>query len=685
MSQLNLLSVDVAKVSSNQGDVVSKQGNKPQSENEFSDVIEQFNQAGKSGSTDKQAQHNGKHEPQAAKNKVQQHIADEKTKNAPKLGFEKPKDEYTLPVPIETGVEAKINPIEKGTDAHIIPVIESPLAGEISSNADKVNAESSLSADMKNRTEPTQVSKTEPKTGSDEALELLNMLQGAQKLIAKTSLDNDIDKTVSAESSVNTKLKQDASNESTSSTDKLVARVKPEQAVTDISAKAEVKLNLESSKNNTLDNEATKAVEQLNSLQTKNKAQHGAVTVDNSASNKTDPATTPTDKVISALTDDSVLKDKISAKSNNENVQHTEEKIKQSAKLQVNELQVTNQNKEYVQEADDYSVEHKSDNLLSAEKAAVNNNRANTKQAQVNNFENKGNVVDTVANNANQSTPESASTNNTVLHDEVSKDVSQPRSINQATANVVGTMIKEQNSSTSANARNFDTADSSLAKSADNTAEEVNLAKTASEKSTVVAERTASMMNQTLDANASRSTLTAAELSMQQEQSFENSISKLSSNAVQTQKSITALNTETIAIYRKDFANAVKDKVMVMINQKIQQVEIQLDPPEMGNVHVRVNLQNEQAAVQFIVQNQQAKDALEQNMTKLRDMLAENGVDVGDANIEQRQPGEQSETAFADGNRDEQDGKNLEQTSDEGHVQAHNVVKASSTGVDYYA
>ena len=72
-------------------------------------------------------------------------------------------------------------------------------------------------------------------------------------------------------------------------------------------------------------------------------------------------------------------------------------------------------------------------------------------------------------------------------------------------------------------------------------------------------------------------------------------------------------------------------------------------------------------------------------MTKLRDMLAENGVDVGDANIEQRQPGEQSETAFADGHRDEQDGNNLEQTSDEGHVQAHNVVKASSTGVDYYA
>ena len=272
-----------------------------------------------------------------------------------------------------------------------------------------------------------------------------------------------------------------------------------------------------------------------------------------------------------------------------------------------------------------------------------------------------------------------------VVKADAATETTQSRTINQSTASVMAAITKEQGTSTATNANHNQAADDEASKNPENVIEEVALAKAANDKNAVVSERSASMVNQTLDAQASRPTLSATELPMQQEQSFENTINKLSGNAVQSQKSITALNTETIAIYRKDFANAVKDKVMVMINQKIQQVEIQLDPPEMGNVHVRVNLQNEQAAVQFIVQNQQAKDALEQNMGKLRDMLAESGVDVGDANIEQRQPGEQSETAFEDGESRGKNGLSSEQAADENLAQTQNVVKASSTGVDYYA
>ncbi|WP_448213095.1 flagellar hook-length control protein FliK [Colwellia sp. MEBiC06753] len=138
---------------------------------------------------------------------------------------------------------------------------------------------------------------------------------------------------------------------------------------------------------------------------------------------------------------------------------------------------------------------------------------------------------------------------------------------------------------------------------------------------------------------------------------------------------------ETINIYRRDFANAVKDKVMVMVNQKLQQVDIQLDPPELGNVHVRLNLQGEQAAVSFTVQNQQAKEALEQQMGKLRDMLQESGVDVGDANVAQQQQNQQSE-GFGQGHQ--QGGQQLT----DGNVAPETIaqlVKPSATGVDFYA
>ena len=42
---------------------------------------------------------------------------------------------------------------------------------------------------------------------------------------------------------------------------------------------------------------------------------------------------------------------------------------------------------------------------------------------------------------------------------------------------------------------------------------------------------------------------------------------------------------------------SLKDKVMVMMNQKLQQIEIRLDPQELGNVNVKINMQNEQAVV----------------------------------------------------------------------------------------
>ncbi len=171
----------------------------------------------------------------------------------------------------------------------------------------------------------------------------------------------------------------------------------------------------------------------------------------------------------------------------------------------------------------------------------------------------------------------------------------------------------------------------------------------------------------------------------QAERSYENVINTLTTEVTQTQKQAVAQQTEVISIMRKDFNDAVKEKVMVMIHQKIQQVDIQLDPPEFGNMQVRVNLQNEQAVVNFIVQNQQAKDALEQNIDKLKNMLADSGVDVGEANVKQQSKQSNNE------NGEEQTADNNQGDSFDGDVEAQmdlnslNVFKASSTGVDYYA
>ena len=162
----------------------------------------------------------------------------------------------------------------------------------------------------------------------------------------------------------------------------------------------------------------------------------------------------------------------------------------------------------------------------------------------------------------------------------------------------------------------------------------------------------------------------------------------VASDTAQIQKNNIQLQQETLSMTRKDFADAVKDKVMITINQKLQQFDITLDPPEFGNMQVRVNLQGEQATVNFVVQNQQAKDALEQNMHKLKDMLSEQGVDVGGANVEQQdQQQSQGEQSLGQNNDNGSALRNGAQKEEHNidHILSAKLFDSSATGVDYYA
>ena len=180
-------------------------------------------------------------------------------------------------------------------------------------------------------------------------------------------------------------------------------------------------------------------------------------------------------------------------------------------------------------------------------------------------------------------------------------------------------------------------------------------------------------------------TFIQTEQNNQSEQSFEHVMSTTSSEVTQTQKSTTIQQAEVISLMQKDATDAIKEKVMVMISQKLQQVDIQLDPPELGNMHVRINMQSEQAVVNFTVQNQQAKEALDQNLDKLKNMMADNGVDVGEANIEQQSKQSSSDDGKSQHMNGEQEalaGVDIEEQID---INSLNMFKPSPTGVDYYA
>ena len=573
-------------------------------------------------------------------------------------------NEHTLPVPVAPTHDKNNSIIANEARLN---------AGSSAVSSDKVALASASQQDLKSGLNGGKVvgqnlaAGTEKNVENDETVDLLKMLSGAQKLLTKSAQANSVESSIN--NSVNSGIEKSIDN----------TEIKPntQQNVSGTTTKISAEL-LQNKRIET----GTSAID--TKMPASNKLNEQAINANSTAT--TDKLTTPsvtdemTNLIESTKNDKNKLvdnKDITNEKSVASNLSDNDISANKNNVAKTLELAQSQEN------AIHESTEHKK--ALAAEQSTEKLTNIKGDAVAVEHTK-KSTETQTFVNKVSAAETNESKLQVAELKKEANAgDTAQRPQVNQSTATVIPTSPTDKN----ADGSHKNTVIDEATKLANTSDEEQTTLKSTDDKKANQTEKAISafnpVINHSVNAQAARTLTSAAELNAHQEQSFENTLNQLNTNTVQTQKSITAINTETIAIYRKDFANAVKDKVMVMINQKIQQVEIQLDPPEMGNIHVKVNLQNEQAAVQFVVQNQQAKDALEQNMNKLREMLAQSGVDVGDANIEQRQASEQNEQGFSQtGNN----GTNVESAEDnfgENDSAVLDVVKASSTGVDYYA
>ncbi|WP_421158612.1 flagellar hook-length control protein FliK [Aeromonas dhakensis] len=84
-------------------------------------------------------------------------------------------------------------------------------------------------------------------------------------------------------------------------------------------------------------------------------------------------------------------------------------------------------------------------------------------------------------------------------------------------------------------------------------------------------------------------------------------------------------------------------KVNLMLADKLQQAEIQLDPLGLGKMKIQIQIDSSnQANVHFVVQHGQTREMLEQAMPRLRDMLAGQGIQLGQTQVQQQQSQGQS-------------------------------------------
>jgi len=132
------------------------------------------------------------------------------------------------------------------------------------------------------------------------------------------------------------------------------------------------------------------------------------------------------------------------------------------------------------------------------------------------------------------------------------------------------------------------------------------------------------------------------------------------------------------------------ERMTLMIGQKWHEAEIQLEPQGLGKMSIQLSIdQDQKATIQFVVQQGASRDLLEQAMPRLRDMLASQGVQLGETSVQQQTSGQQqSQGQLAQQER--QGGGNswqggLNSQGESVDVQNLAIHSTDAAGIDFYA
>ncbi len=81
------------------------------------------------------------------------------------------------------------------------------------------------------------------------------------------------------------------------------------------------------------------------------------------------------------------------------------------------------------------------------------------------------------------------------------------------------------------------------------------------------------------------------------------------------------------------FAAELADRVLVLRSQRFDSATVSLEPRELGRIDIQVRLQADTTHVAFTAQHAGVRDALEGQMPRLRAMLEEAGLSLGNVDV----------------------------------------------------
>jgi hypothetical protein len=138
-----------------------------------------------------------------------------------------------------------------------------------------------------------------------------------------------------------------------------------------------------------------------------------------------------------------------------------------------------------------------------------------------------------------------------------------------------------------------------------------------------------------------------------------------------------------VAFGHARWSEALAERAAWLAGQQIHSAELQLDPPELGPLQVRISVHQDQAVVSFVSANPQVREALDQSMMRLRDLLQEQGMQLVDAGVSDHPQGGDGDAEGNNASESLRDGRMAVEQQE--HESALGGVMDTRYGVDDFA
>jgi flagellar hook-length control protein FliK len=145
------------------------------------------------------------------------------------------------------------------------------------------------------------------------------------------------------------------------------------------------------------------------------------------------------------------------------------------------------------------------------------------------------------------------------------------------------------------------------------------------------------------------------------------------SGLMQTLSSTTTLSpnlsgmSTPISLRHPQWSQDIGHRVQMMVNEQINEIELNLDPATLGPMKIKLNMDESQSAhVRLSAQHGLTRELLENALPRLRDMLAEQGIQLGSATVDAGSR-QQQDTASHQGTKNNVSHTEVDQDADNLH------------------